>query len=384
MEEPPNPRLSPDGLAPSRDLLPRALVVLLGAAAVVVVVAGVRAAGWLVGPVFTALVIVIAVSPVQDRLRRRGWPAWLTTTVLVILVYGVLALLTLGIVVSLARLAGLVPQYTGQAAEVVRDASVGLSRLGIGPDQLRAAAESLDLGRLTGLLTALLADIAGLVSNLVFLLALLLFLSVEAGGAGQRIAAIATDRPSVSAALRGFTRGTRRYLVVTTVFGLVVAALDALVLAVIGIPLALTWGLLSFVTNYIPNVGFLIGLAPPAILGLLTGGVGRMVLVIVCYGVINFVLQSLIQPRFVGDAVGLSVTVTFVALVFWAWLLGPLGAILAIPMTLLAKALLVDLDPRARWADVLLRSGQRGPPESRRREALFARWPHRAAAGRKE
>ncbi|MEU0466837.1 AI-2E family transporter [Amycolatopsis sp. NPDC006131] len=384
MEEPPNPRLSPDGLAPSRDLLPRALVVLLGAAAVVVVVAGVRAAGWLVGPVFTAMVIVIAVSPVQDRLRRRGWPAWLTTTVLVILVYGVLALLTLGIVVSLARLAGLVPQYTGQAAEVVRDASVGLSRLGIGPNQLRAAAESLDLGRLTGLLTALLADIAGLVSNLVFLLALLLFLSVEAGGAGQRIAAIATDRPSVSAALRGFTRGTRRYLVVTTVFGLVVAALDALVLAVIGIPLALTWGLLSFVTNYIPNVGFLIGLAPPAILGLLTGGVGRMVLVIVCYGVINFVLQSLIQPRFVGDAVGLSVTVTFVALVFWAWLLGPLGAILAIPMTLLAKALLVDLDPRARWADVLLRSGQRGPPESRRREALFARWPHRAAAGRKE
>jgi len=132
-----NPRLSPDGLAPSRDLLPRALVVLLGAAAVVVVVAGVRAAGWLVAPVFTALVIVIAVSPVQDWLRRRGWPAWLTTTVLVVLVYGVLALLTLGIVVSLGRLAGLVPQYTEQAAEVVGDASAGLSRLGIGPDQLR-------------------------------------------------------------------------------------------------------------------------------------------------------------------------------------------------------------------------------------------------------
>ncbi|AIJ23370.1 AI-2E family transporter [Amycolatopsis methanolica] len=379
-----NPRLSSDGLAPSRDLLPRALVVLLGAAAVVVVVAGVRAAAWLVGPVFTALVIVIAVSPVQDRLRRRGWPAWLTTAVLVVLVYGVLALLTLGIVVSLGRLAGLVPQYTEQAAQVVGDASAGLSRIGIGPDQLRAAAETLDLGKLSGLLSALLADVAGLVSNLVFLLALLLFLSVEAGGAGQRIAAIATDRPAVSAALRGFTSGTRRYLLVTTVFGLVVAALDALVLAVIGIPLALTWGLLSFITNYIPNVGFLIGLAPPAILGLLTGGVDRMVLVIVCYGVINFVLQSLIQPRFVGDAVGLSVTVTFVALVFWAWLLGPLGAILAIPMTLLAKALLVDLDPRARWADVLLRSGPRGPPQSRRREALFSRWPHRAAAGRKE
>jgi len=378
MDEP-----SPNGRAPSREPLPRALVVLLGVAAVVVAVAGIRAAGWLIGPVFTALVIVIALSPVQDRLRRRGWPAWLTTTVLVVLVYGVLLVLTLGIVVSLARLVGLVPQYTGQASDVVHDVSDFLARLGVGPDQLHAAAASLDLGKLTGLLIALLSDVAGLVSNLVFLLALLLFLSVEAGGAGRRFTAIAADRPTVSAALAGFTRGTRRYLVVTTVFGLVVAALDALVLAIIGIPLALTWGLLSFVTNYIPNVGFLIGLAPPAILGLLTGGVPRMVVVIACYGVINFVLQSLIQPRFVGDAVGLSVTVTFVALVFWAWLLGPLGAILAIPMTLLAKALLVDLDPRARWADLLLRGDERRRPGSRRRDVLFSRWPHRAAAGRK-
>jgi predicted PurR-regulated permease PerM len=75
----------------------------------------------------------------------------------------------------------------------------------------------------------------------------------------------------------------------------------------------------------------------------------------VIYGALNFVLQSLVQPQFVGDAVGLSPTVTFLALVFWAWLLGPLGAILAIPATLLAKALLVDNDPRARWADALIR-----------------------------
>jgi predicted PurR-regulated permease PerM len=77
-------------------------------------------------------------------------------------------------------------------------------------------------------------------------------------------------------------------------------------------------------------------------------------LVIVVYCVVNFVIQSLIQPRFVGDSVGLSMTVTFLSLVFWAWLLGPLGAVLAIPLTLLAKALLVDIDPQARWAAALL------------------------------
>ena len=155
--------------------------------------------------------------------------------------------------------------------------------------------------------------------------------------------------------------GTRQYLLVTTVFGLIVAVLDTVALSILGIPLAVTWGLLSFITNYIPNIGFIIGVVPPALLGLLTGGPQLMVIVIVVYCALNFVVQSIIQPRFIGDAVGLSVTVTFVVLFFWAWLLGPLGAILAIPLTLLAKALLVDIDPQAKWADALLRASAREP-----------------------
>jgi len=100
---------------------------------------------------------------------------------------------------------------------------------------------------------------------------------------------------------------------------------------------------------------------PPAILALLAGGPQLMVIVIIVYCAINFVVQSIIQPRFIGDAVGLSVTVTFLALVFWAWLIGPLGAILAIPLTLLAKAVLVDVDPHAGWADALLRASATKP-----------------------
>jgi predicted PurR-regulated permease PerM len=137
--------------------------------------------------------------------------------------------------------------------------------------------------------------------------------------------------------------------------------LDSIALAIMGIPLAIAWGLLSFITDYIPNIGFIIGVGPPALLGLLTGGPQLMLIGIVVYCAINSVVQSIIQPRFIGDAVGLSVTVTFLALVFWAWLLGPLGAILASPLTLLAKALLVDIDPKAKWADVLLRSSPTEP-----------------------
>jgi AI-2 transport protein TqsA len=255
----------------------------------------------------------------------------------------------------------------------------------VGPEQLKQAASSLNLGKLAGVLGSLLGSVAGLASNLVFLLALLLFLSVETGGAGHRLASIATDRPRITEALGRFAWGTRQYLLVTTVFGLIVAVLDSIALAIMGIPLAVTWGLLSFITNYIPNVGFIIGVVPPALLGLLTGGPHLMVIVIVVYCVLNFVVQSIIQPRFIGDAVGLSVTVTFVALVFWAWLLGPLGAILAIPLTLLVKALLVDIDPRAKWADALLRASAEEPdPVIGGRPAPPAKKAHRPRHGHEQ
>ena len=350
-----------NGAGPRRGALPRALVILIGAAAVVVVVAGIQATAWLIGPAFMALIVVIAVAPVHGWLRRHGWPGWATTLVLILLVYGILLGLALGIIFSLARLGTELPQYASKADDLVNSATAKLAALGVGPEQLQQAASSLNLGKLAGVIGALLSSVAGLASNFVFLLALLLFLSVETGGAGDRIASIAADRPRVAEALGHFAWGTRQYLLVTTVFGFIVAVLDTIALAILGIPLAVTWGLLSFITNYIPNIGFILGVIPPALLGLLTGGPTLMVIVIVVYCVLNTVIQSVIQPRFIGDAVGLSVTVTFVVLFFWAWLLGPLGAILAIPITLLCKALLVDIDPQARWADALLRDSAKEP-----------------------
>ena len=336
--------------------LPRGVVVLLGMAAAVVTAAGLQSIAWLVGPAFLALVIVIAVAPVQRWFQRKGWPQWAITIVLVLAVYAVVVALALTIIVSIARLATELPQYAAQSQALVQSGADLLARFGVGPEELQHIGESLDVGKLAGLLGTLLSSVAGLAGNLVFILALLLFLSIETGTAGARIRLIAADRPAVGGALTGFAHGTRQYLIVSTVFGLIVAVLDTIALAIVGIPLALTWGLLSFVTNYIPNIGFLLGLIPPALLALLGGGWQPMLVVIAVYCLFNLVIQSLIQPRFVGDAVGLSVTVTFLALAFWTWLIGPLGAILAIPLTLLAKALLVDIDPRAGWADALLRS----------------------------
>ena len=374
------------GGARLRSVLPRGFVVLVGAAAVVVVAAGMRSIAWLVGPAFLALIIVVAVAPVQRWFRRRGLPGWLTTLALVLAVYGVVLLLALGIIISVARLTTALPQYAAQSQQLVQSATAALARFGVGPDELKNVVDSLNIGRLTQLLAAFLSSIAGLATNLVFLLTLLLFLSVETGTVGTRIAEIAADSPATAAALATFAHGTRQYLIVTAVFGLIVAGLDTIALVLLGIPLAVTWGILSFVTNFIPYIGFVLGVIPPALLGLLIGGPSKMILVIVLYAVLNFIVQSLIQPRFVGEAVNLSITVTFLSLVFWAWLLGPLGVILAVPLTLLAKALLVDVDPRARWVDALLRSASPAPnasqdaaPKPRRSWRPRRRRPHAAS-----
>jgi AI-2 transport protein TqsA len=368
-------------------VIPRGLAVLLGLAAAVVVAAGVRSLAWLIGPTFLALIIVIALAPVHARLRARGWPGWSATLVLASAVYATVLALAFAVLISLARLATALPEYAPRGTDVAGSVTSLLQRFGVGPEELRRVIESLDLGKIAQVIGGLLSQVAGLASNLVFILMLLLFLSVETSTVRERIAIIAADRPTVADALAGFARNTRQYLVVSTVFGLIVAALDTVALALMGIPLAITWGVLSFVTNYIPNVGFLIGLIPPAVLGLLVGGPQTFVAVIVVYSVLNFVVQSLIQPRYVGDAVGLSATVTFLSLVFWSWLLGPLGAILAIPLTLLAKALLVDIDPRARWADAFLReasaSGGRAAPADApgpRRSRWRRRRPEEVAA----
>jgi AI-2 transport protein TqsA len=152
------------------------------------------------------------------------------------------------------------------------------------------------------------------------------------------------------------------------VFGLIVALADVAALYWLDVPLPWLWGLLSFITNYIPNIGFVLGLIPPALLALLQGGVRQAVLVIVAYSVINVMIQSLLQPKFVGDAVGLSVTLTFLSLVFWTFVIGPLGALLAVPLSLFAKALLVDADPDSRWLDPLIAPSRQGNGDAPGRE----------------
>lgn len=353
--------------------LPRWLVLLLGGAAATIALGGVRTLAWLIAPVLLALVIVVALMPVQRWLLRHGVPRWASATVLLLLVWAILLSFVALLVVSVAQLAALLPDYAPEFNALLRSVQNDLNDAGVVSGQISDLVSQIDYGQLVGVATGLLSSLTDAASTLLLLLSALVFLAIESGGFGRRLALIAAERPHLLIAMGLFARGTRSYLLVSTVFGFVVAVGDTIALAIIGVPLPLLWGLLSFITNYVPNIGFVLGLLPPALLALLDGGWSDMWAVVIVYSVLNFVIQTLIQPRFVGDSVGLSMTVTFVALLFWGWALGALGALLAIPLTLLVKALLVDVDPRGHWLDSLLREEPRAPRTSRARQRAQAR-----------
>ena len=358
---------------PAAPSIPRWVLLLVGLAAATIAIAGMRAVAWLVAPVFLALVVVVALAPVQGWLRRIGVPRWLATTVLLVLVWAVLLAFVALLVVSAAQLAALLPDYTGQAEVLINEVVTELNTAGLVSGQLSDLIGQIDYGQIVGLATGLLTQLMGAASTLVLLLSALVFMAIESSGFPRRMALVGEERPHLPVALTLFTQGTRSYLLVSTVFGAIVAVGDWIALSIIGVPAAAMWGLLAFVTNYVPNIGFVLGVMPPALLGLLAGGWSELVAIVVVYSLLNFVVQTLVQPRFIGDSVGLSMTVTFIALLFWSWVLGALGALLAIPLTLLVKALLVDVDPRGHWLDTLLREEPRAPRTMRAKRRMIAR-----------
>ena len=333
--------------------LPRAVVVLVGLAAACIVVAGLRGISGIAAPLFLALILTVLAHPLR-RWLDRWMPGWAASAICIAVVYVGLVLLALAMLVSIARFAEVLPSYADQFQQQLDSFVSWLHTMGVSQSDIKKAESSFDLTSLGGFFTKLLGQLFGLASNLFFILALILFMTVDATSFPRQLERARAVKPAIVASLEDFAHGTRRYLGVSTIFGLIVAILDTVALFALGVPLAITWGLLAFITNYIPNIGFVIGLIPPAIIALLEGGPGLMLAVIAVYCVLNVVIQSVIQPKVVGDAVGLSTTLSFFSLIFWTWVIGPLGAILAIPLTLFVKALLVDTDSTLGWLRPLI------------------------------
>ncbi|WP_314503436.1 AI-2E family transporter [uncultured Microbacterium sp.] len=342
----------PAAVAPSptpAPVLSPALRVLLGLAAAVVALAGLYFARELAGPLVLAAVIVIICHPVRHPLERRRWPRWAATTGVIVVAY--LILLVLGALLFFAgtQFVRLVADYADELQASAQAVITWLSSLGMDGQASDAAASVLQPSTIVSFVTSLGGTAIGILTALFFVFAYVIFMAADGSRYTRAEASFGVvARPTVRR-FQVFNSSVRRYYVVNASFGAVVAIIDGLALWALGVPAPAVWAILAFVTNFIPNIGFVIGLIPPALLALVVGGWPLMLAVVAIYCVVNVTLQVLVQPKFVSDAVSLSLTLSFFSVIFWTFIIGPLGAILSIPLTLLVRALVLEGDPGARW-----------------------------------
>ncbi|WP_308492114.1 AI-2E family transporter [Microbacterium terrisoli] len=334
---------------PSPPALGPALRVLLILATAVIALAGLWFARDIVGPVALGAVIVIICHPLRHPLERAGWPRWLATTAVIAVAYIVLIFLVLLLVFAGIQFARLVSDYAHDLATTAENLVAWLSSLGLDTQVSNATATFLDASTILSSVTSLGGTVIGVITALFFVLAYVIFMAVDGARYARAEQEFGRGIHSTVQRFQRFNTGVRRYYIVNASFGAVVAILDGLALWWLGIPAPVVWAILAFVTNFIPNIGFVIGLIPPALLALVVGGWPMLLAVIAIYCVVNVVLQVLVQPKFVADAVNLSLTLSFFSVIFWAFIIGPLGAILSIPLTLLVRALVLEGDPGARW-----------------------------------
>ncbi|WP_265523085.1 AI-2E family transporter [Oerskovia flava] len=353
----------PGASAPPPTTLAPATRTVLTLAAAVVLLAGLHAANEIVAPMLLAAVIVIICHPVRFPLEARGWPRWAATTVVVVVAYLILAALLAMLVFAGFQFADLVREYLPQLRSSVLDGVDALSALGIDTDLAATATAWLEPSRVLALAGDISGTVLGIATALFFVLAYAIFMAADAARYSTASRVFGSSRADEIGRATRFSSGVRRYFVVNASFGAVVAVIDGIALAMLGVPAPVVWAILAFVTNFVPNIGFVLGLVPPAIMAFVVGGWPLALAVVAIYCLVNVVLQVLVQPKFVADAVNLSLTLSFVSVVFWTFVIGPLGAILAIPLTLLVRAVLVEGDPRATWLRWL--SGDAVPPAAR-------------------
>lgn len=325
-----------------------------------------------VTPVFLGLNLVLAIAPLMHWMIRRGVHRVLAAIASALLMYALLGVFIWLLVWSVAMLVRELPKYGAQFNQLYDTALRFLADLGITQDQLSHQLQgALSPSAVAGAAQQLASNVGGVMSLVTTMLVVIFFLFFDAMSFEPRMRRIRLVKPSVGRAFDTFSSGVGRYWVVTTVFGLIVAVLDVVALEILAVPLALVWGVFSFLTNYIPNIGFVIGMIPPVLMALLANGWVNALIVLVVWSVINFVIQSLIQPKVAGDAVGVTPTVSFLSLLVWAFALGPVGALLALPATLLVKAVLIDADPRLRWVGFLIDARPKlDDPEDEARAAI--------------
>lgn len=326
----------------------------LALAALVVIVAGMRAGSSLLVPLLLSLFIaVVCTAPVQ-WLNRLGLSLRLSVWLTLVVIGGFLSLLGVLLVNSFGTFVEALPGIEQKLYQYYLGLLDGLAGLGLAIDTDRLA-ELLDAEQFGGWIPALLGEVGNLMMQSVVVSLLVIFLLFETLNFRDKISrALVNPAPSLRR-FSEFSRTLKRYLAVKTLISLATGAFIWLACKLLGVEFPLLWAVLAFALNYIPNIGSAIAAVPPVLLLLVSpqGGLVDAMLLSSAYLGVNFVMGNIIEPRVMGRALGLSTSVAFLSLVVWGWIFGAAGMLLSVVLTMTLKIAL-DSHPQTRWIAHLL------------------------------
>jgi predicted PurR-regulated permease PerM len=322
-------------------LFPPLLRLLLTGACLVILIAGMKAAAPLLNTILLAYLLALTLSPLQDWLMRKRLSLGLAvlTTILLVIVGGSLIISLLG--ASLAQLIDKLPTYHARLTDLYEAVNAALADRGVQMTTL-VSPELVSPRRLVEVAGTLLRGVLQALGNALLLLLIVIVFLIEFASIQSRTANAQAHYSSPLARFSEFSPDIRKYVTITGLIGLVTATACFIWLRILGVSFAISWAVLSFFLNFIPGIGDILAFIPPAVITLLEQGWEKALLVIVGMWLINFVGDKVIKPKFMQQGLDISIMLIFLSLLFWAWVLGPTGMFLAVPLTLTVRKIMVN------------------------------------------
>ena len=336
----------------TRPQIPVGLRILMTLASVVVVVAGMSAARPILVPVLFAAFLAIICGPAMAWLvqRKVPRPAALLLVFLAMATIGGTVVVVIG--QSVYSFRDNLDTYREPLQQKVAALSETLGKAGIEvPDSVRTG--SLNTDHAVDYLGQLLGGLTDLFGKGLFVLFCFVFIVLEASGFPAKVAAMPGDTSARKGRWEKILTETRRYVALKTVISLFTGVAIGFMLLWLKVPYAPLWALLAFLFNFIPNIGSIIAAVPPIVVTFIVLDTSTLIWVIGIYLVVNLLVGNMIEPRIMGKGLGLSALVVFLSLVFWGYVLGPIGMLLSVPLTMIVKIVLSASD-ETRWLSILL------------------------------
>ncbi len=325
---------------------------LLTAAAAVVVIAGIKSAAAMLVPFLLAIFIAIVSAPVMHWLTRHRVPDVLAVLLLVVAFLLLGSLLASFIGGTINAFYKDVPVYEQKLQALTSQGVQWLRSLGVEVAD-NVIREYVNPGVVMKTVASVFNGLGGVLTNTFLILFTVIFILLEASGFPRKVKKAFGEETLAFQHFERFTQSVQRYLLIKTVVSFGTGGTVALLLALLGVDYWALWGLVAFLLNYIPNIGSIIAAVPAVLIALIQLGPGAAAATAAVYVIVNMLFGNVVEPRLMGRSLGLSTLVVFLSLVFWGWILGPVGMLLSIPLTMVVKIAL-ETNPQSRWIATLL------------------------------